>query len=635
MAKVFLSYDREDLAKAGAIAGVLEEAGHEVWWDRHIRGGAQYSQEIERALADSDAVVVLWSKASVNSEWVRDEAAEGRDRGTLIPVLLEPVKAPMGFRQFQTIDLTDWSDKGGSERASILLDAVAGDRAPISPSRSQPGRNGGRSATAWTRALPAALLALLIVAGAAAWYWRSGAGQSTTVSVIAADQSSVSKQLARDLLVKLGQLQNNDAFAVTLIDEENQDDKAKLRFSVRATSGSGHPGASVTLQSSGEGAILWSKDFEQGDQSLAGLEEQIGMASARVLGCVIEESAAERRLRDKGTRRLFLNACALLAETGWDSRSVIPLLRQVVDREPKFEPAWARLLLAQADIKIFLESSAEPFERVAAQLRADLDKARALNPDMAEIVLAEIALHPLWDFGNALQVLDEAKSDDPNNAAVLSARSVWLQTVGRMRESIADAELAARMDPLSPNVRSELIRTLAYGGKIDRARVELAAAKRLWPEAQSVRETESSIERRFGNFEKVFSEEESDPGVPAYIRARRDPTDANVSAFLRSMEESGLVGPRAVFALQGLGEMNRVDDFFAVAARPGVAKSISKDTYALFRPWVAPARRDPRFMRLAQQVGLVDYWQKTGNWPDFCSDPDLPYNCKAEAAKLR
>ncbi len=39
-------------------------------------------------------------------------------------------------------------------------------------------------------------------------------------------------------------------------------------------------------------------------------------------------------------------------------------------------------------------------------------------------------------------------------------------------------------------------------------------------------------------------------------------------------------------------------------------------------------------MALAARIGLVDYWRSTGEWPDFCFDPRLPYDCKAEAAKL-
>jgi hypothetical protein len=39
-------------------------------------------------------------------------------------------------------------------------------------------------------------------------------------------------------------------------------------------------------------------------------------------------------------------------------------------------------------------------------------------------------------------------------------------------------------------------------------------------------------------------------------------------------------------------------------------------------------------MPLMARLGLVDYWRASGHWPDFCSEPGLPYDCKAEATKL-
>jgi hypothetical protein len=39
-------------------------------------------------------------------------------------------------------------------------------------------------------------------------------------------------------------------------------------------------------------------------------------------------------------------------------------------------------------------------------------------------------------------------------------------------------------------------------------------------------------------------------------------------------------------------------------------------------------------MKLAARAGLVDYWKTSGHWPDFCSMPDLPYDCRKEAARL-
>jgi hypothetical protein len=44
--------------------------------------------------------------------------------------------------------------------------------------------------------------------------------------------------------------------------------------------------------------------------------------------------------------------------------------------------------------------------------------------------------------------------------------------------------------------------------------------------------------------------------------------------------------------------------------------------------------RDPRFMTAAARLGLVHYWAMSGQWPDFCSDPDLSYDCRAEAQRV-
>lgn len=43
---------------------------------------------------------------------------------------------------------------------------------------------------------------------------------------------------------------------------------------------------------------------------------------------------------------------------------------------------------------------------------------------------------------------------------------------------------------------------------------------------------------------------------------------------------------------------------------------------------------DPRFMPLAVRLGFAAYWRSTGQWPDFCKAPDLPYDCKTEVEKL-
>ena len=125
MPNLFLSYDRDDTARAQVVAKALEAVGHSVWWDRRIKGGGEFSKQIERALEQADAVVVLWSCHAVESAWVRDEAAAGRDKRKLVPATLDGTPPPLGFRQYQTVDLSTAPLRRGSRPIAALLEAIA------------------------------------------------------------------------------------------------------------------------------------------------------------------------------------------------------------------------------------------------------------------------------------------------------------------------------------------------------------------------------------------------------------------------------------------------------------------------------------------------------------------------------
>ena len=122
MAQIFLSYSRQDVESARALASRLSGAGHEVWWDKNISGGSEFAAEIEQALTNADIVMVLWSNVSVKSPWVLDEAGEGRDTGRLLPVALDHCRPPLGFRQYQAIGLPRDAIETGVDE---ILHAVA------------------------------------------------------------------------------------------------------------------------------------------------------------------------------------------------------------------------------------------------------------------------------------------------------------------------------------------------------------------------------------------------------------------------------------------------------------------------------------------------------------------------------
>jgi hypothetical protein len=89
MSDIFLSYKTEDRQKAKIIAKAIEQNGYSVWWDRIIPPGRSFDKVIEEELDAAKCVVVLWSKDSVMSDWVKEEADEGLRRKILIPVLID------------------------------------------------------------------------------------------------------------------------------------------------------------------------------------------------------------------------------------------------------------------------------------------------------------------------------------------------------------------------------------------------------------------------------------------------------------------------------------------------------------------------------------------------------------------
>jgi formylglycine-generating enzyme required for sulfatase activity len=206
---VFLSYAREDEARAGELAKSLQQRGFSVFWDREVPPGETWHSYIGEALANARCVVVAWSRHSIVSQWVLEEASEGRDRKVLVPVLLEAVAPPFGFRAIQAANLTDWRPARSSPAFDSLLRAVqrivggqAGSgtapeaevAAPLRPAPAEPGpktrptaakpsaRSGRRAtpttppdgrASTWSRRTVAAMVVgLIALAGAGGIIWR-------------------------------------------------------------------------------------------------------------------------------------------------------------------------------------------------------------------------------------------------------------------------------------------------------------------------------------------------------------------------------------------------------------------------------------------------------------------------------
>src|SRR5687767_4340100 len=105
MADVFVSYARVDKHRVVPLVAALEGQRWSVWWDPEIAPGQEFDELVARELKLASAVLVVWTKDSVQSRWVRGEAREGADRGVLVPVRFDNAVLPIDFRALHTIDL--------------------------------------------------------------------------------------------------------------------------------------------------------------------------------------------------------------------------------------------------------------------------------------------------------------------------------------------------------------------------------------------------------------------------------------------------------------------------------------------------------------------------------------------------
>ncbi|MES2903620.1 MAG: TIR domain-containing protein [Pseudomonadota bacterium] len=503
MASVFLSYDHGDVAQAARIATALENAGHSVWWDRHIHGGAEFQSEIEKAVEEADAVVVLWSSRSIKSPWVRDEAAEGRDEGKLIPVLLEPVKPPMGFRQFQTIDLSDRRRASGPAQVESLLHAVAKMTAAPSSPQATPAtvRNQGigrRTLIAGGAAATAA------VAGIGAWaFLKPEATDATdTIAVLPfANLSGDPKQAyfadgmageIRSTLMRIGSLKVAGSTSSAAVREDDAQTAAKklgvaniLTGNVRQTPSTVR--VTAELVDGRTGLAKWSQNYDRAPGDVIRIQTDIAENVARALAVALGASAI-RAIGAGETANVAAQQLAFQArELSYQfTKPAFYRSVELIDKAIAIDPNYARAFALKSffitNLAGFPASSADvakgrreavQYARKALSIAPDLPIARSalayayqlslrLREAMDEHRIAfslaggdpDVIRNYGWsrssilgETSEGLRLVDEARALDPFNSASHSARADVLFDARRYADVISYSIQVRRESP--------------------------------------------------------------------------------------------------------------------------------------------------------------------------------------------
>lgn len=462
MASVFLSYAREDAPKAQALAKSLECAAHSVWWDRHIHGGSEYSGEIEAALKRSDVVIVLWSEASARSAWVRDEAADGRDRGRLVPLLLDSCTPPLGFRQLQSISIAGWSGRGNPPHWQELLaaiDAQSGAQAAARAAEKPDRRRAQRPVLVAFAAVVALALAIgswLLIGG------RSEAAEQPVLAVLPfsdlspeGDKGYFAEGVAEAILTVLAKepginvLGRSTAEQLQNAGEQSQEMRRALGVTHvvegSARSAGNQLRMSVRLISAADGRQIWAEEYQRRLDNVFAVQDEIGRAVAERLKGSFNASGATQAQTSADAYTLYLAARAKMRDRELPSlRDALRTARKVLAADPNYAPGHAIYA------KLVWHLSAENYGTIPPkQARAIADRHARRAIQLAPEAADGYAALGVFSKGKvALDALSKAIRLDPARAELRLWMADEYERMGRHEEALEQLTAGLEMEPL-------------------------------------------------------------------------------------------------------------------------------------------------------------------------------------------
>ncbi|MFZ1368685.1 TIR domain-containing protein [Sphingorhabdus sp.] len=472
---VFFSYSRDDRARAEVIIRQIEDSGFAVWWDGLLEGGERFSQKTAEALDRAAAVVVLWSKFSCQSHWVHDEATRGRDRRILVPLSLDGSLPPLGFGQFQAIDLSRSRLRADDPAIQQMIRAIAllqgAERPPMSQLRAvtKPLINRriliGGSAAAFAAA-----------AGAAAWFsGLFGGNVSSAFRVVILpfnnvggnpEQNYIAEGLANEIRTMLSQnaalevvgQASSEAFA------RGKDDAIAFARKLRAgflVDGSvqivsGILRVSIELIDGKTGVTRSNRPFVKPMGNILAVQSEIGSAIAAELSSKIG-MASSLKASPGGTNNIlaydhYLRGLDLYAHARdeVEERQAVTQFDAAIAADPEFAAAHsgrARSLAAISgqygglkEIKLLHDAAI-----------ASGQKAVDLAPRFAD---AQSTLGLLLFQGNldakaARKPFDLSRTLGEGEAPVMARFALYAASTGRDGDAVSAVERALLIDPLN------------------------------------------------------------------------------------------------------------------------------------------------------------------------------------------
>ena len=643
-ARVFLSYSSEDRASAEVIVRVLEKAGFDVWWDSLISGGSVYSRTIEEALKSASVVVVLWSERSIASHWVRDEATHGRDHSCLVPVSLDGSEPPLGFRQFQVINLSKWRGKADAAELAAIVHAIeTAQRRPSTSPLFEPQPTTQVRGSRRRLLIAGSGAALAAIAGSGWLAWRTGlfsvgdaAGNGIVVLPFANLSGDPGKSYFSDGLaaeVRAALARNDHLRVIARVSSEAVRDGADDAVSIARKLGVAFlldgnvrfAGSTVRIAAElidgKTGFSRWSQSFDRAIDDVFAVQSEIaGAAVAALMKAMVLADDGNRSTDNSpmvlgGTANAkafdaYLRGRALfnLAESETTDRAALAQFDAAIAADPEFAAAHAarsRALTIIASQYVDAHSMRALYEQAIAAAEV----AAALAPGLADAhsALGFAVSHGRLDMRAARAPYDLSYLLGPGDAPVMVRFALYCAMTGRHSEAVQSMARALELDPLNPQVHRGmgivLYNARRYADAIPRVAQALAMNPKM-ADAHSIIGNALFVLARNQEARTEYLAESSSrlrlQGLAVVERKLGNNTAAR-SALDQLVAEHG---DTALYQrAQVLAQWGELDSAVTLLLR---ARTLGDSglIYARNDPMLDPLRQTPGFLRLLQELGF-------------------------------
>ena len=479
---LFLSYARADQKQASKLAEALEADGFKVWWDTLIEGGAVFAKSIEEALTRCDVVIVCWSRASVESDWVRDEAAKGRDMRKLIPVSFDGTPPPLGFGQYHSIDLTRWRGQNDGAEMSGIRNAIASMTSKDVPSPARPAtrKSPPTFITRRTLLVSTAGIAAAGVAGVVAWrrglIGGSAPPSGNSVAVLPFENLSgepgqayfsdglseeVRATLARNVLLLVMAQTSSGKFRDRKDDARTVAEKLGVAFLLGGSVRRAGDVVRVTadLIDGATGFSRWSQTFDRSLRDIFAVQSEIADAVASALAAQVTAAGTPRDLSSSGgTTNVaaydeYLRGRALydLSSDEAAERAALARFDAAITADSNYAAAHAARSRSLTAIANQYGEVGQLDELYAAAI-VSARRAIALAPDFADAhsTLGYVLFQGRLDARAAREPFENSRRLGPGDANVLARYALYSARIGRKDEAADAMRRALVLDRLNP-----------------------------------------------------------------------------------------------------------------------------------------------------------------------------------------